>query len=213
MKWAFFILVTLNVVVISAQWVGQREKARVPVYIDEGADIELLGEHTGDIVLGGHCGLLGPLSVKRDAEDLMARIEFIEQRVEMIVKDKLLAPGYWVYLNVGKDESSHDRLIELEVKNIDSFLIPAGPLKGNISLGIFDNIDSARRMLKSMVSVSIDAKLREIEKSKKEYWLQLTADYAAENKDKFDSLMRSEKNKHGIRQILCKSVASEKQFP
>mgnify|MGYP000131898967 CR=1 FL=1 len=212
MKWAFIILIALNLVILTAQWLNKREIALLPEYekSEEGKEIVLLKERGLIAAEGGLCDLLGPIKHKKEADHILSGLDEDASLIRKITKEKVMAPGYWVYLEVSDDNSAASELVKLKAKNIDSFVIISGKLKGHISLGVFENIDLAKQMVKDIAKNDIILDIAEIMKKEKEYWLLLPSDYAAENKEKFDEILASTQYDQEMRQISCKSVASEK---
>jgi len=215
MKWAFIILIALNLVILTAQWLNKREIALLPEYekSEEGKEIVLLKERGLIAAEGGLCDLLGPIKHKKEADHILSGLDEDASLIRKITKEKVMAPGYWVYLEISEGASTTAELGKLKAKNMDSFVISSGMLKGHISLGVFDNIDLAKRLVKDVAKSNISLDIAEIKKKEQEYWLLLPADYAAENKEKFDKILASAQYDQEMRQISCKSVASEKQLP
>jgi len=212
MKWAFLILIALNLVILAAQWLNKRETALLPEYAesDKGGEIVLLKERKTHIKKDGMCDLMGPIKMQEDVELILAELGGDAAQMQQVVKEKSMAPGYWVYLAVGVGKSAAVELAGLKLKNIDSFEIITGKLKGQISLGVFENLDLAKGLVDEMAKSNIKVDIAEISKKEKEYWLLLPEDYAAENKEKFDEILASTQYDQEMRQISCKSVASEK---
>jgi len=219
MKWFFIILLSLNIILLGVQWLDHREDGLASEYleVDEDKKIELLRERGQGIKqesTDARCALLGPIDEEAVASNLKKVLLNDSVSAELVVQEHKKAPGYWVYFDeLNGDAARQSQLEEFRSKGVDSFVIAAGDLKGAISLGVFENIDSARRLKKKMIKRGYIVKISEIQKSETEYWLLLPIDYAAENKHKIDKIVSSVLKNQEMREIFCKSVASEKQFP
>ena len=216
MKWVFYVLLAINLVLLAVQWLNHRETNTAPVYqeVERGKRILLLheAEDLSKLSEGGRrCLLIGPTLNEKSAGDLLGVLE--SDQAQLVVKDVEKAPGYWVYFEKQGNESEMVlKLNEFQFRQIESFIISEGKLKGAISLGVFENIDLARGLKKKMKKNGYSVKISEINKVEKEYWLLLGADYAAENNKKIKEIVTPFIKNQEMREIFCKSVASEKQF-
>ena len=105
------------------------------------------------------------------------------------------------------------KLRELKKSKVDSYLITQGELANGISLGVFENIDSARRMLDRRLGQGYQAKVTELGKQDFEYWVAIEGGYTVDLDIKVTEIVDKLKMMYGKRQISCKSVASEKKLP
>lgn len=220
MKGVFFVLLSLNIILVAVQWVSHRGLEQKAVYVEDSkaGEIKFLNElKVKESVKEGldkSCYLVGPILDESAAISLKNLLASVGVSVGWVRQEIDKAPAYWVYFEVkGEKGETLSKYNEFQGKGIDSFIINTGALKGNISLGVFLNIDSARRLKKSMEQRGYKAEISEIEKGEKAYWLLLQQDYAADNADEIDEIMRPVLKQYEMRQIFCKSVASEKQFP
>jgi len=216
MKWIFLSLLAINVVLISIQWVSSRNVV-VPLdyTVEKGSKrLELLGEAGGASLSEGRavevCLLVGPLETRVQAEVMLKSLESDGESSKLVVQKVKKAPSYWVYFDDYEEKPDDDWLEEFKLKKIDSYVIGAGELKGALSLGVFENIDLAYRLKKMMKKKGYESKINEITKEDNEFWLLFSKGYAAENKKKIDEMLTPLKKLHEKREILCKSVASEK---
>jgi hypothetical protein len=215
MKWIFLSLLAINVVLVSMQWVSSRSIS-VPVeYIEEkgSKQLALLSEAGSRQQLGERglmCLLLGPLEGRPQAEMILESLGGGDENSKLVVQKVKKAPGYWVYFNDFSAKTAVDLSEEFRLKKVDSYVISSGDLKGALSLGVFENIDLAYRLKKMMKKKGYETKISEINKVDNEFWLLFSASYAAENKKKIDEMLTPLKKMHEKREIMCKSVASEK---
>jgi len=220
MKWALFVLLSLNLVVAGVQWVNMREAKELPVYkeVVGSQGIELLQEirQKSLVVIEGEgkrCLLMGPTKEKVLADEMYAALNAEGILAELVIQKIDKAPGYWVYYDRFEGEGERDKqLAEFKLRGIDSFIIRKGDLAGAISLGVFENIDSTRRLKKKMAKLGYEVQFDDIEKSELEYWILLPLSSMTENRIKVEQIFAPIKKLQEMREIFCKSVASEKQF-
>jgi len=220
-KWIFFVLLGLNLVLASMQWWDIRGSEGQSRYIKntDSKQLVLLREQSVPLQLQidaseQQCELVGPMSDKALAENLLTQLSKDGISASLVVQPMQKAPGYWVYFGpIADKESRLAKLREFQSNGIDSYIITSGKLKGAISVGVFENIDSAHRMKKSMSEHGYQSELSEIEKQSEAYWLLVSESYLIENKKKIENILKSIEVRPEMRQIFCKSVASEKQFP
>jgi hypothetical protein len=156
------------------------------------------------------CLLLGPLENQEQAEVILQSLGGDNKSSKLVVQKVKKAPSYWVYFNTYAEKTVDEWLEDFKLKKIDSYVIRSGDLKGALSLGVFENIDLAYRLKKMMKKKGFESKISEINKLDSEFWLLFSAGYAAENKKKIDEMLTPLKKMHEKREIMCKSVASEK---
>jgi len=216
MKWIFFSLLALNVALLSIQWVDVRNEEVSEIYIQESSskNLVLLGEDKKSQNVNGQdaklCVLVGPVSTRVIAKDLLKSMHSDDADSRLVVQEVAKAPSYWVYFDEFEGSAVEEWLNKFKEKGIDSYLVQSGKLKGMLSLGVFENIDLAQRLKKSMKKRGYQAKISEINKIDNEFWLLLSSTYAAENKKEIDEILMSLKKIPEKREIYCKSVASEK---
>lgn len=223
MKWIFFMLFGLNLLLASLQWWNMREADGQQSYVPQPGikQLTLLQERSIKTTAtesmaeaDQQCELVGPITDKSRADSLLKLLKIGGVRASLVVQEMKRAPGYWVYYGpVASESARQEKWREFQSKGIDSYLITSGKLKGAISVGVFENIDSAQRMKQKMSGHGYQSKLSEIEKSSEVYWLLIYEPYLIENKKKIEEALNAFEVRPEKRQIFCKSVASEKQFP
>jgi len=216
MKWVFVALLVLNGVLLSVQILDARNEEPAAVYKQEKGSKSLVlleGALTSKDQLNKDaemCVLVGPILKQKSANELLASMSTKGLALELVVQEVNKAPSYWVYFDDFGDMSIADNLKEFKGKGIESYIISSGKLQGLISLGVFENIDLAQGLKKMMKKRGYQAKISELNKFDKEYWLLSSSVYAAENKQKIDGILMSSQKMLGKREIFCKSVASIK---
>lgn len=219
-KWVLFTLLLLNIILYFAQWLGADNKKHSQPYIEaDGVQkIKLVGEvglgpelESGVSSGAGDklCMLVGPLANNNEA--LMLKTDFSGEGVSSAIINKVVdkAPGYWVYYGPLESISeARNQLAVFQQARFDSFIIGSGPFRNGISLGVFENIDSARRMKKKMEGAGYEVKIGEKKKSKSEFWLGLNLPYTIENNKKISDIAAAKNVFPEMRQIFCKSIAS-----
>jgi hypothetical protein len=210
----FVALFAINVCVAIVLWFNMRQVAHPEVFVFESRakDVQLLSPASS--ASNRSCILLGPFDVVEDGlaihDDLLGQ----GYKVDLVAQELEQAPGYWVYF--GPMDTYADALVQLrefQAKNIDSFIITRDDLYGAISLGVFENIDSAQRMQLLMAKRSYPTTIRNIFKFKTVNWVQVEH---AESELKFiknSGLAVSYEGDLKMREIFCKTVASRKPLP
>lgn len=227
MRWIFLTLVLLNMLFAALELyagIGGRE-SEVDRYsvVEGGARLLLLSELDGsdDGAVTANlengeklCLLAGPLIERGDARRLIAALQRTDITAEVVVQTITKAPNYWVYLEPYETrKAAIAKLKALQLAKVDSYLITQGELANGISLGVFENIDSARRMLERRQGQGYDVKIRELGKKNFEYWVSVAGGYSSELDKKVTKIMSELEMSIGKRQIFCKSVASENKLP
>lgn len=225
MRWIFLTLLLLNCLFAAVEW-SSKVNARGVLdksyqFIEGGERLALLREfsepvNAGDIAtskgkLNRLCMLLGPMEDKTKATQLIDVFKSRGVGVELVAQEITKAPNYWVYLAPFESrKAAVKRLKELQGAKVDSYLITQGDLANGISLGVFENIDSARRMSKRRRNQGYDVKVTELGKKEFEYWVAIMKEYTEELDTEVSEMMNELDLLFEKRQIFCKSVASEK---
>jgi hypothetical protein len=217
MKLIVFILLVCNLVLLSVQWLNIRSNSAPLLYVEkkESQRLELLKEIVLDEanLLGGSdmCSLLGPLETQAMAKQILAALNGAGIESSLVEQKINKTPSYWVYFDeFSEGVVASAQLAEFRRKGIDSYLVASGELKGALSLGVFENTDLAHKLKRNLLKKGYGAKIYEFYRLESEYWLLLSSGYDDENKEEIDSILKPLKKSSEIRQIICKSVASEK---
>ena len=228
MRWIFLTLLLLNSLFAAVEWSSKADARGVLDksyrFIEGGERLVLLRElggpmAAGDIVTPERevdrlCLLLGPMEGKAKAIQLIDIFKLRGVGVELVAQEITKAPNYWVYLAPFESrKAAVKRLKELRNAKVDSYLITQGDLANGISLGVFENIDSARRMSKRRRNQGYDVKVTELGKKEFEYWVAVMKEYTEDLDAEVSEIMNELELLFEKRQIFCKSVASEKQLP
>lgn len=227
MRWIFLTLVLLNMLFAALELyagIGGREGEAVRYNVVEGGARLLLLSELGGSDVGAVapnsdnseqlCLLAGPLIERGDAKRLINALQRQDLPAEVVVQTITKAPNYWVYLEPYETrKAAIEKLKALQLAKVDSYLITQGELANGISLGVFENIDSARRMLERRQGQGYEVKIRERGKKNFEYWVSVAGGYSTELDKKVTKTMAELEMSVGKRQIFCKSVASENKLP
>lgn len=206
MKGLMYLLLLLNASLALLGWLDLRRVSPAPAYVsvDSVHEIALVNEGRlrGELKA---CWLLGPFIEERRAKSLYSRASGVGLAARVVEDDVVKAPGYWVFYRVeGGYSHSLAKLKEFQVKGIDSFIIGREPLRGNISLGVFENIDSARRMKAIMKGRGYLSELYEFSKSERHYWVRVFVPSEKGEKALFDAVLSAENHPLEKRQVFCK---------
>ena len=227
MRWIFLTLLLLNALFTLLEWsasLGGRQSDGEGYSVVAGIQVlSLLGESEGGGSISKRltketadqlCLLIGPVADRGRAKFALESMHRRGINVEMVTQTIARAPNYWVYLQPYESrKAAISKLRELQESKVDSYLITQGELANGISLGVFENIDSARRMLERRQGQGYSPKVKELGKKGFEYWLATEDAYTPELDQKIAKILEELKMSPGKRQIFCKSVASEKKLP
>jgi len=205
-KLLMYVLLLLNLALALGQWLEYRKVKVLPEFSKvAGVDhIELLAGGSTDVARQ-ECWLLGPMPSESQAVAVRNDVARVDYFAELVSSDIQKAPGYWVYFGpLASYDDSLVQLKEFKSKGIDSFIIGEPRLKGSISLGVFNNIDSARRMTAIMMRKGYQVKVAEIPKYDKEYWVSLRVPEKPELKGEFEVFLEQEKKQFDARKVFCK---------
>lgn len=124
-----------------------------------------------------YCPEIGPFADKPSALLFATELQMAGIATQLKSKTDVSDVKYWVYLPVsgGKKEAML-KLSELRNKQIDSYLITKGKLKGHVSLGIFSNLESANGLQTKMDALGIETSMYKTSEQAEQFWLTIEAD-------------------------------------
>lgn len=125
----------------------------------------------------GNCGEVGPASsldlIEQASQRLIARN--IDNNI--LQKDLVVSTDYWVIIPPRASERQAYRLLkQLQLANIDSYIVTQGDYANAISLGLFTIRESAVGVKDKMIDAGFDVVIQEIERTQKHYWLTFSGD-------------------------------------
>lgn len=104
---------------------------------------------------GANCAELGPLA-EADAVRVQVALDAIAADLAFSIQRVEEASSWWVYLPPGPVETLSRRLAELRERGVtDTYVMPDGPWKGAISLGVFRQEELAVGLQKSIAAKGI----------------------------------------------------------
>lgn len=207
MKWLFVLLVAVNVILLVVQIKGKDEQGSVSHFkkVASSKEIKLLKDGSNELM--ERCVVIGAFP---DATALKVVTDFLASKsvqFDIIDKESVLAPSYWVYVVGGAEEALLKKLASM---NVDSYLIKTGDLKGKLSVGLFANIDLAKNMVVSLRKSGIAADIVEKKNIEKTKWLSFSLDEMRDGEHIIGALKNMQTNLGEIKEFFCKSIASEK---
>ena len=214
MKWLFFALLVVNVSLAAFQWVQHREQAVMPEFEENvnANKITLLSDLRAKSVSGSEegrrCAVLGPFSNRAEIDVNIGKLNADESTVRIVEQLVDRAPAYWVYLS--RPDAGEDAISTLRGVSIETYRIASGELTGGVSLGVFENMDLAKSLVKKVKKQGLNPQIFEKPRQVASYWLEYELDYAAENQQKINEITGFLPKDIKKREIFCKSVASEK---
>lgn len=191
MRWVFLSLVCFNLLVMVWFWREQANTNGSYTAVQKeslaGKGLVLLSELDAQqikykekktTVSNGdeqRCYSVGPLKDEDDAKYLGVRAEALGFESEI----RSLATGgsveNWVHIPpLPNRQQSLQLLRELQGRGIDSYIITQGELAEGISLGLFKNQASAKKLTQKMRAMGYKVIIKEVLRGEKELWLEFT---------------------------------------
>lgn len=209
MKLLLLFLLSVNVVIFIVQIKGLGGHIRNVQYVEVvGAKkIELLGGSSAGVLSGGRCIVIGELDDQYALTELSSFLGDQGVEFELIEKKQELAPSYWVF---AKGKASEELSLKLSEAGMDSYVVSEGEWVGKVSLGLFANIDLAQDLINVLEVRDIEATYVERKKHKSSKWLSFKLSKPSEKSALLVGIKALEINVGEIKEIFCKSIASEK---
>lgn len=213
MKWLFFTLLIVNVGLATFQWVKHREHKVEPQYMESvnAKKIVLLSDKYssgGAASVNQRCVVMGPILDKEVITEIRDKFLKEGEALGLVTQELERAPSYWVYVEQKGVSENIDATIREH--GLEGYRIRGGELAGGYSLGVFDNVDLARKLVKKVKKTGLPIQIHKKKRFESSYWLEYGVDYAAENPVKISELAALLSNDVKKREIFCKSVASGK---
>ena len=123
------------------------------------------------------CPEIGPFVDKPSALLFATELQIAGIATRLKSKNDINDLKYWVYLPIGGGKKAAMlKLSDLRSKQIESYLITKGELKGQVSLGVFNNLESANGLQSKMDVLGISTRLHKMSHRTKLFWLSVGAD-------------------------------------
>lgn len=131
------------------------------------------------------CEVLGPFIDAGLGAGLLKELGAAGVQGETFETDVPAPSDYWVYFPpLQTRRAAMRQLAEFQNRGIDSFVITQGSLVNGVSLGLFTKKVSADELVKRMEVLGYPARIQEVYRSRKEFWIR--TEYAGDRDDKTD---------------------------
>lgn len=121
-----------------------------------------------------YCVRLGPFAEEKPARDAITDLAASRVFATLTTEGKALPPHYIVYLPPAPSrKAALETLRELRSKQIDSFVFSRGELRNGVSLGLFSQLASAKRLLRKMQERGYDARMVPRDRETQRFWISL----------------------------------------
>lgn len=207
MKWLLLLLVSINVILLVVQ-IKERNEIKVVSEFnryDAAKELKLLKDVDQRVV--DRCLVVGAITEKTAVDTIEKYLNELEIKYDLIEKEEELAPSYWVYI---VDEVTQGLLDNLTGMGVESYVIASGELKGQLSVGLFANIDLAKDMIDALKKAQVNANLIEKRRVKKTQWISLRVAQLNDKERLVQKIKEMQINLGEIKEFFCKSIASEK---
>jgi hypothetical protein len=120
------------------------------------------------------CWLAGPLDQAAVREAVTGALATQGIQLKLVLQRVAAAPDYWVYLPVaGGGQQQRLLAAELRKKGIDSYAIAEGQLSGDLSLGLFRNVEHAHSLVSRLQAQGFVPEIYQRPRSREEAWAAL----------------------------------------
>lgn len=159
------------------------------------------------------CVAVGPFKSKAVAEDFLASLTSLDVVAHLDIREVMDGASYWVHLPPEKGrEAARRKLVGLQGRGIESYIIPDGVLHNGISLGVFSRLELAEARQAALSVEGLSTKIHTMKRQSQELWVVLG--HAEEHKitEKIWNELLTENNSARQQENFCLDVASEENF-
>lgn len=129
------------------------------------------------------CEKLGPFIEAGLGQGILQQLESSGVSGEISELDVPAPSDYWVYFPpLPSRRAAMNQLAEFQARKIDSFVITQGALINGVSLGLFTKKASALELVRSMDALGYPARIQEVFRSRREFWINV--EYAADGESR-----------------------------
>lgn len=120
------------------------------------------------------CVRLGALDGLALAEQLFKRLSAYNVASQIVEQEVLASTDFWVIIPPRPSKKQALRLLkQLQLANIDSYIVVEGDYANAISLGLFTVKSSAYRIKDKMIESGYEVVIQEIPRYQKRYWIEV----------------------------------------
>jgi hypothetical protein len=184
-KRVFVVLIAVNallVLFLSMQKDIEAPEEKIKSFVSKGETLSVIDNkiELRSSVQQGVCKIVGPVLDVSIARQIMRRLRGKNISTDVIEKEDVVSRDYWVLIPPRASEKQALRLLkQLQLSNIDSYIVTQGDYANAISLGLFTVKASAYKIKKEMLEAGFDVSVQEILRSQKRFWLRLYGDSSA----------------------------------
>jgi hypothetical protein len=186
---------------------GKVIKKSNPVAASESSDAS---ENEKSLDKDPMCTMVGPYEQLIRAEFLVERLKALGMESVITPIERVEGSAYWVYLPPElSEQDALMRVIELQKKNIESYIITKGELERGISFGQYADKVEAELHVDRIKKQGYELQIKEIKKTINETWVTLSPAVAEKISEATWLDILSAESGLERRQNFCISVASQ----
>lgn len=189
MKWVFMSLISLNLLIMVIFW---RDMNSIADYQTK-ASMTLLGDSIvllteSDISPSGvieksltnlprgalsQCYVVGPFNDRDDARFMGVRADALGYQSRLLNMVTSVENDSWVYIPpLSNRQHSLQLLNELKERGVDGYILTQGEMSEGISLGLFNNKQSAEELNNKVRELGYDSMIKRVDRGVKAMWLE-----------------------------------------
>lgn len=156
-------------------------------------------------VEGRRCFLMGPYDSK---DSVGLNLSDLTIRDSLLPHSYKRAPRFMVYIPSFDSQSAAVKYSKsLLARSIDNYVVVGGVAHNTISLGVFENIDAAKRLYRKLRAKKLSVEIKKMPRAGVEYWRYFVVE--PPKKRIFEATVREKfKNNKELLEISCKGVDS-----
>lgn len=209
MKWLLYSLLLINIILFTVHY-KEQATVRAEYSVEKSvSEIRLLGgEGKSETGTSKKCVVIEEFAEKEGFEKIKSRLDAENIEYYEGLTEEVRASNYWVFVKPEGD------LVQLRAKlkaaDVEYYEVAAGELKGMLSVGLFENIDLARKRIKYIESLGIEADSFERKRVKNSKWIEIEINNNVGRGRVLEVLEKLFVPSGEIKEFFCKSIASEK---
>lgn len=121
---------------------------------------------------GPHCFMIGPLATQVQQQRAVDRLRPFADRLRQRTTEADRDRGWWVFVAAANRSAAIATARELAERGVEDYFVVADPeLPDAVSLGLYENLDNARRRMAAIRAMGFDAQLSVRREIVPQFWI------------------------------------------
>lgn len=152
----------------------------------------------------GPCFVIGPFTESVDATSAVMQLKERSLPAKVRSQQEQVAKGYWVFVPpLATRDEAKQVLRQLQINNIDSFIVTKGNKTNALSVGIYGELAAAEARRDELRSKGFEVELEERASASTEFWVQVPVEADKDTLNEIEKALADGASGKRLERALC----------